>query len=158
MIKRTPASLMKYYQDRFKMRSPSDDTKEYRFLSPCFFIRSYDQRKLPVKKVWCHKADVNDQLYSCYLAIGNQTMIHSQTILASWYDKSGKPKEFFLFFLTCQTWCLLALLFRFFFHYLSKLILRCTSRGIEQNLIYTKRLKYHWTNRLFGSSWTNVLM
>ena len=51
-----------------------------------FFIRSYDQRKLPVKKVWCHKADVNDQLYSRYLANGNQTMIHSQTILTSWCD------------------------------------------------------------------------
>lgn len=70
----------------------------------------------------------------------------------------GNQRNFLFFFLTCQTWCLLALLFRFFFHYLSKLILRCTSQGIEQNLIYIKRLKYHQTNRLFGSSWTNVLM
>ena len=152
---------MKYYQDRFKMRSPSDDTNENRFLSPCFVIRSYDQRKLPVtlKKVWCHKADVNDQLYSRYLANGNQTMIHSQTILASWYDKSGKPKEFFLFFFDMPNLVLISVTFPLLFSLPFKVnFAMYVPRYWAKPDIYIKRLKYHQTNRLFGSSWTNVLM
>lgn len=152
---------MKYYQDRFKMRSPSDDTNENRFLSPCFssdhMIRgSFQWKRFDVIKPML--------MISC-IAVIWQTETKQWFILRRYWlpdamwCKSGKLKEFFLFFfLTCRTWSLLVLLFRFFFHYLSKLILRCTSQGIEQNLIYTKRLKYHQSNRLFGSSWTNVLM